>query len=200
MVNYFMDKQKDLIATLANVRVIRGGIPAIELDFVLRNHSKKPIYIAERWNSWGAFQWQFHVVDAVGKVYLLQNPQQFWTKNFLTTVTILPGGRHMTRCHLGMLSTDNPRKNDGVAWFREWGTYREVLPSGDTRDTEHSWVYPLQITGEFAAPTAFDASENNNPPLLEKMNQLTWVGEVLTERWMIFENGVVKKLPAVKPQ
>jgi hypothetical protein len=203
-----MKNNEDLMASLANIRVLQGRTPAIELDFVLTSRSARPVYIAERWNSWGAYQWSFEIVDARGHVCRLSNPNLVWLANYLTTAKIWLGERHITRCRLPMLSTDNQSKDDGVAWFRESGFQMERLPSGKTRPVEHLWQYPIQISGLFAAPQAFVVSEllpNGAKPLDFGFPELsghalTWKGNIRTEVFNVLQNGVVKMLPRSKPK
>ena len=42
-------------------------VAGLRLKFRLRNTSSRPIYIYERWNSWGAYQWKIEL-DVGGKI------------------------------------------------------------------------------------------------------------------------------------
>ncbi|MBI4954091.1 MAG: hypothetical protein HY908_18855 [Myxococcales bacterium] len=68
------------------------------VDFVLRNVGTKAILVYERWNSWGAYQWQLELEDAAGQRVLAVNPQQDWTKNFPSALAIDPGKEHVLAC------------------------------------------------------------------------------------------------------
>lgn len=72
----------------------------ITLDFVLKNSSNEEIRIAERWNSWGAFQWTVLVTLEDDTIIRYKNPQGAWKRNFLTTKAIEPGGEFRMACGL----------------------------------------------------------------------------------------------------
>ncbi len=90
-----------LSAKLENAR-FQNDAPLITLDFVLTNHSKEPIRIAERWNTWGAYQWRILMKKADGSSLEFTNPQMIWTRNFLSVVTIEPGRELRTACVLAL--------------------------------------------------------------------------------------------------
>lgn len=151
------DWTKVIRLSLSSGRIINDGLSAelsnvvvrtdnkIELDFVLANHSDASIVLAERWNSWGAYQWQFRVVDAKGTEYVLRNPQMAWYRNFLTTFTIPPSKNQVTRCRL-----------DRTSWQPEDGTtavFSGAITGADGKRPQNTWVFPLSITGTFSAPT-----------------------------------------------
>lgn len=73
---------------------------SISLDFVIKNNSNKTIAIAERWNSWGAFQWTVYVTTADHRMIEFKNPQAQWKRNFLSTVDIEPGKEFRLHCRL----------------------------------------------------------------------------------------------------
>lgn len=133
-----------LSARLGNAAV--GKDESIELDFVLRNRSDAKIVLAERWNSWGAYQWTLRVVDAKGAEFVLRNPQLDWYRNGFTTFTIEPSDRHITRCRL-----------DNTSWKKPEGPielFSEVDASvgASDRRRQNSWAFPVSITGVFSAP------------------------------------------------
>lgn len=128
-------------ARVSNV-VVRSG-NSIELDFILLNHSEENIVLAERWNSFGAYQWEFLVVDAKGAEFVLRNPQMHWYRNGFTTFTIPPSNEQVTRCRLDRASW---KFEDGlVAVFSEVG-----IGASDKR-RQNSWAFPLSISGTFSA-------------------------------------------------
>lgn len=150
------DWTKVLRLSLPSGRIVNDGLSArlgnvvvradnkIELDFVLQNHSQTNLVLAERWNSWGAYQWEFRVVDANGARYVLRNPQTDWYRNALTTFTIPPSKSHSTRCRLDRASWNN---EDGpTAVFSEGGL------GADAGRLQNAWTFPLSITGTFSAP------------------------------------------------
>jgi hypothetical protein len=211
-----MNSKDDLTASLTNIRVLQSWTPIVERDFVrtlfasptmnldisqspvielnfaLTNQTNKPLYIAERWNSWGAWQWYFRIVDVTGKTFVLGNPVRRWGRNFLSTAAIMPGENHITNCHVAMLLTNNWSQDYGTDYFSERGTHIEILPSGKTRPAERTWVYPIQITGIFATSRSFEVPQRFHPELIGK--SLTWKGETHTETWSVSQNGVVKPL------
>lgn len=130
-----------LSAELRNVAVRADN--SIDVDFVLHNHSEANIVLAERWNSWGAYQWEFRVVDAKGGEFMLCNPQRDWYRNAFTTFTIPPSKEHVTRCRL-----------DRTAWKFEDGpvaVFSEVHIGADDKRRQNNWAFPLSITGTFFA-------------------------------------------------
>src|SRR3954465_2312838 len=78
-----------LSAKLENARLQKDA-SFVTVDFVLINHGKKPIRIAERWNMWGARQGTIQMTKADGTSLEFRNPQLVWTRNFLTVATIEP--------------------------------------------------------------------------------------------------------------
>lgn len=67
------------------------GAPGFLVTVVLTNAGKRPIGVYQRWNSWGAYQWRFAIVDASGRRVVAGNPQQEWTRNGPTASLIEPG-------------------------------------------------------------------------------------------------------------
>jgi len=64
---------------------------AFNVVVVLRNIGTEPIAIYQRWNSWGAYQWRFAIVDAKGNGMFAGNPEEGWTRNAPSAVSIKPG-------------------------------------------------------------------------------------------------------------
>ena len=129
-----------LRAELRNASVRRDN--SIELDFVLANGTNTSIRLAQRWNSWGAHQWSFHIVDADGTAYFLSNPQRGWWRNAFTTFTIPPGKEHVMRCRLDM--NTRASSNGSVYVFTTGG----AMPSPAR---PNSWKFPVSVRGTFSA-------------------------------------------------
>ena len=91
-----------LSARLENPKVAADA-KSLTVDFVLTNQSEKPVIFAERWNSWGAYQWslKLHLKDGTTAGFI--NPQQVWTMNFLTVVILEPGKEHRSHCLLALV-------------------------------------------------------------------------------------------------
>jgi hypothetical protein len=150
-----------LSASLTNAIVRTDN--SIELDFVLHNGSNMPIRLAERWNSWGAYQWRFRVVDAKRTVYELENPQVVWHANALTTFAIAPSEDQITRCRLDMSTTKH--SEDKTAIFS--------LPVFDSQvQRTNRWVFPVDVTGIFSASTHTNTWTKT---------ETTWEGSIATE-------------------
>ena len=117
---------------------------SIELDFVLLNSSTAPIRLAERWNSWGAYQWRFRVVDAKGTAYKLNNPQVSWFANSLRTFTIQPSEEQVTRCRLDMGATSRS-ENKTMIFTLPPESY--ALPGELQSPRTNDWAFPVAVTG-----------------------------------------------------
>jgi hypothetical protein len=200
-----MNFNDDLVASFTNIKVLQGRFPGIELDFVLTNQSKKPIYLAERWNSWGYFQWSFQIVDVKGNIFPMKPRGRSWPKNFLTTLTLLPNEQQILSCHLSdwlAVGESYPLnllcENQKKAVFLAIGSYYDKLKSGEmlyAGGRPKSFVYPLKLTGEFAAPNPFIVPERNWPKGIEKSTKLfTWKGKIETDTLLISQDVTVKNL------
>lgn len=66
---------------------------AIDALLVLENTGKAPVYLFELWNSWGAYQVRFAIVDASGARVVAGNPRDSWTRNIPSGMTLAPGAR-----------------------------------------------------------------------------------------------------------
>jgi hypothetical protein len=146
-------KEEALSATLENA-VFKKESSTVELDFVLTNTSAKPIYIAERWNSGGAYQWTIRLTNADKSVIDFENPQQEWSKNFLSLATIEPGKQLRTHC---LLMLDEAR-------------LREVFGKGAAfvaTKRGAAFSFPLRMRGVFAAKEAYSLRD-----------QISWTGSV----------------------
>ena len=102
-----------LSAKLANAR-FQKETSSVTVDFVLTNNGKEPIRIAERWNSWGAYQWTIQMTNSDGSSFEFGNPQLEWTRNFLTMKTIEPGGEFRLACVLLLRDEESPVKDAKV--------------------------------------------------------------------------------------
>ncbi len=160
-----------LSARLTNASVRADN--SIELDFVLLNSSNAPIRLAQRWNSWGAFQWRFRVVDARGTAYELKNPQTIWFANALTTFVIQPLEEQVTRCRLDMGTTSFSEANTMIFTLRP---ERIVLPEESPALRTNGWVFPVAVTGTFSA------SKNKVTGAEE---ETAWEGTIATKPLMI---------------
>ena len=109
---------------------------SISLDFVLKNFSREEIRIAERWNSWGAYQWNVLLTREDYTPINYTNPQRFWTRNFLTTVAIKPGGEHRMFCRL---------------LFREPDKYKKGEEIFVSKNEAKRFSLPLKLVGTFSA-------------------------------------------------
>jgi hypothetical protein len=197
-----MKQKNDLVASLTAIKLVSGRTSGIELDFVLTNQGKSPLYIAERWNSWGAYQWGFQIVDAKKEVFYLDNPVTDWTKNFLTTVAILPKQQHRLHSYLAVMSTSNeprrmaefydikrssaahePRKVGALNW---WVSVPILIYP--------TWQYPIQITGMFGVSQSFTPQERSGRVRNKPSKLRTWTGKIQTDTLLISQNGTVKRL------
>jgi len=146
-------KDKRLSATLENA-VFRKETSSIEVDFVLTNTSTKAIYIAERWNSWGAYQWTIQLTNADKSVIDFGNPQSAWFRNFLSFATIEPGKQLRTHCFL-MLDTS---RLSGV--FGKGEAFVAAKPGA-------VFSFPVRMTGVFAAKEAYTLKD-----------KVSWTGSI----------------------
>lgn len=153
-----------LSAQLNNVTV--GKDDSVALDFVLLNHSDAEIVLAERWNSWGAQQWAFRVVDANGDTFKLGNPQTIWFANFFSTFSIPSSKSQVTKCRLDL--TSQAFQEGSIAIFSQNGGTVGV----EDRRRRKPWVFPLSITGTFSA-------RKENVGYSEKVSS-NWAGTIAT--------------------
>ena len=146
---------------------------SIELDFILLNTSSVPIRLAQRWNSWGAYQWQFRVVDAKGTAYELKNPQQAWDRNALTMFTIRPSEEQITRCRLDMTTTSHAL--DETAIFALPPFEGAAFPGALQSPRTNGWVFPATVTG------IFSASKQKQTGVNGEAIETTWEGTIATK-------------------
>jgi len=146
-------KEEGLSATLENA-VFKKESSSIEVDFVLTNASAKAVYIAERWNSWGADQWTIRLTNADKSVIDFANPQMEWSKNFLTLATIEPGKQLRTHC---ILMLDQSRIQEV---FGKGAAFVASKPGA-------AFSFPVRMRGVFAAKEAYTLKD-----------KVSWVGRV----------------------
>jgi len=149
-----------LFVELRNASIKEGD--SIEIDFVLINKSKADIFLAERWNSWGAYQWRFIVIDKTGVSMNLSNPQMEWSKNFFTTFTIPPSSEYTMKCRLDM---NTARFNDGTVCIFTAGTPHA-----------NNWRFPVSILGVFSAKV-YDKSKD--------FPGTNWNGEIKSKPFLV---------------
>ena len=154
---------------------------SIELDFVMLNSSSAPIRLAERWNSWGAFQWRFRVIDAKGTAYELKNPQSIWHANYLTTFTIRPSEEQVTRCRLDMGATSHSEGKIEIFTLPVEGV---ILPDASLAPRTNGWVFPASVTGTFSA------GKNTSREV-----ETTWEGTVTTKPLVVGKPSADVVLP-----
>ena len=142
----------DLTAKLENAR-FHEETSSATLDFVLANQTKEPIRIAERWNSWGAYQWGIVMTNSDGSRVVFSNPQHGWFMNFLTVATIEPGRELRTACVL-LLHDDSPQAK-GVAVFV-------------AADRKAHFSPPLRLQGNFVV----------EKPLKDGAIETNWKGNI----------------------
>ncbi len=109
---------------------------SISLDFVIKNNSSKTIAIAERWNSWGAYQWTVNVTTADHRLIQFKNPQRIWKRNFLSTVDIEPGKEFRVHCRI---------------FANRSAIYEGEFEVFESKDNRHNFTFPVHIVGIFAA-------------------------------------------------
>ena len=127
----------ELSAHLEGLLITRHDPLLLEVDFVLKNNGDVPIFITERWNSWGAKHWEFELTDAEGKIVKYENPQTIWTRNFFSTASVEPDKEHRTRC---LLTLSQPKKHR--TGIREFRAIEEPV----------SLIFPATLVGTFLVP------------------------------------------------
>jgi hypothetical protein len=134
-------KDAVLEASIENAK-FEGKDSSISLDFVLKNNTGKTIVIAERWNSWGAFQWSLSVTTSDRRLIEFKNPQTAWTRNFLSAARIEPGKELRLPCKLvakepGPQHPYKARENE-IELFR-------------SKEESLHYAFPVRLVGTFAA-------------------------------------------------
>lgn len=172
-------KEPDLVVELKNCRIVGEDSSHIEVDFIMTNKAHKPLVLAERWNSWGAYQWSFTLTDAKANVFELSNPQMNWWCNFLTTF-VVPVEKSLTfKCHLRVRGS-----NFGDATCFGFSSSTDVSPlqsmswgdrpSFQTEPIRSAWVYPIKLKGTFSAPLI------HRTKMGDRATETNWTGTVTT--------------------
>lgn len=173
-----------LTIELRNVSAISGETSAISADFVMKNNSSQPLILAERWNSWGAYQWEYEITDATGKQFTAKNPQRSWTRNFPSCFKIEPGTEFQVPSFVEHMPINSPKKKDKNIFVSAEGRPGEWVYRA-TRDgflrkvrrvSKEGWKYPVTIVGKFTAKR-----ESLRNSLTKEVNPIgNWSGEITT--------------------
>jgi len=155
------EQTQSLTARIENAKYQKES-SSITLDFILTNSSEKPIRIAERWNSWGAFQWSIKITNSDRTVIDFKNPQMAWFRNFLSIVTIEPGEELHSHCIL-ILQAAQSNENGSF-------TFIPTMPA--TR-----FSFPLSIIGVFASPKLYKLGKVDT----------NWTGSITTPALQLTE-------------
>lgn len=170
-------EKSDLVIELKNCRIVGDDSQVIEVDFVMKNTSKKEIVLAERWNSWGAYQWSFKLTDAKGHVFKLGNTQSIWSANALTTFVIPAGKSVVFKCLLCV-----PFQGFGSATYYGFSAVQSHVPDENGVEVfqgnidKYYWVYPIELEGRFSAPII------NSITAGDKTIETNWTGTVVTPK------------------
>ncbi len=153
-----------LSARLENPK-LADDAKSLTVDFILTNQSDKPVIFAERWNSWGAYQWSLKVHLKKGDPLEFTNPQQTWTRNFLSVVTLEPGKEHTSHCLVALASPSPwPEKVDVFTPAKDTGLQDLKTASG--------------LSGVFSA----EEIHKESLPDGSKKRETNWTGKVTTEK------------------
>jgi hypothetical protein len=164
--------------------MVGGESPHIEADFMMTNVSQKEIVLAERSNSWGAFQWSFKLTDALGHVFKFGNTQAHWERNAFTTFEISPGKSVVYRCSLSI-----PYQGSGDDANFGFSVSQGLVPDDSgggvlqANSGYNAWVLPVELEGVFAAP------ELHRVQAGERTIETNWTGTVVTQK-VILEDGI----------
>jgi hypothetical protein len=153
-----------LSARLENPKMAEDA-KSLTVDFVLTNQSEKQVIFAERWNSWGADQWtlKLHVKD--GQTVEFTNPQQCWTMNYLTVVTLEPGKEH--RSHFLLCLTEPS------PWPKALDPFTPAKKEPKLQDFKTA----SGISGVFAVKSISTESPDGQGKAVTN-----WTGEVIAEK------------------
>ncbi len=178
--------KSDLAVELKNCRIVGDDSQVIEVDFVMKNTSQKEIVLAERWNSWGAYQWSFKLTDAKGHVFKLGNTQSIWYANFLSTF-VIPAGRSVVfKCSLCV-----PFQGFGDATRFGFSAVQSHVPDESGVEVfqgnidKYHWEYPIELEGRFSAPIIHSMTSGDQ-------NVATnWTGTVVTPKIKFDNRGQI---------
>jgi len=134
--SYIKDGKKIISLDLRN--------PKDRISVVLVNHTKDPINLWERWNSWGYFNLHFEVFDSTGEKLLhkikLSDNMNF-TMNIATTLTLFPGDAYVYEAdwNIGKWGWDLPfYKGNNLYRFKMRAVYENT-------DSDGSWGGVLDV-------------------------------------------------------
>ncbi|MGC4042744.1 MAG: hypothetical protein QM758_02955 [Armatimonas sp.] len=168
-----------LTIELRNVRALPGKTCVIAVDFVMKNNTKQPLLLAERWNSWGAYQWEYEITDATGKRFSLGNPQMIWFANMLTFFGIEPDSEFQMPSYLDYIQVRVQRGENRFVDKRNMRMGRVMNDEKAFReamqDSKSGWKYPVTIVGKFTAKT--EAWRNS---LTGEIKRSNWAGTITT--------------------
>lgn len=154
-----VEKSEYLEASIANCKKIEPNV--VIFDFVLQNNSKRSLYLYERWNSWGAYQWSINVEDANGDVWAFSNPQTKWTKNYPSTFEIAPSAKYIIKCIIYVGQAEPP-------------VDRYIFTSLNKKSMNR---FPLILTGRFTSIVDKSDSLNGMSP--------NWEGAISTKKVVV---------------
>ena len=130
----------------------------------VRHLGHGPVGLTDRWNSWGAYQWNI----VIGGIHVLSNPQQEWTRNFFTETIIADHGT-WTASYVGYLNPHSEWKNwafsQNTSWLDPVTLNNQPRHPWTTIDTQMS--IQIVLDGENAEkPDEWDAflAKNGQPP------------------------------------
>jgi hypothetical protein len=179
-------EKSDLVVELKNCRIVGDDSQVIEVDFVMKNTSQKEIVLAERWNSWGAYQWSFKLTDAKGHVFRLGNTQSDWSANALTTFVIPPGKSVVFKCSLCV-----PHQGFGSATYYGFSAVESHVPNENGVEVfqanidKYHWEYPIELEGRFSAPIIHSISVG------DRTVETNWTGTVVTPKIKFDSRGQI---------
>lgn len=172
------EKKPEFTAELKNAKLVKGETQIIEVDFILSNKSERALTFADRWNSWGAYQWAFTLTDSKGNVFYFSNPQTNWWANFLTVFTIPPGKTHSLPCRLSLVNRGF--QNDTYFLFSE-SPFQTISLAVDSSyrpvqvlERPAKWSYPVKLKGTFSV-SGIQRMKNG-----KEVIETNWMGSIST--------------------
>lgn len=171
---------------LKNCRIVGDDSQVLEVDFVIKNTSQKEIVLAERWNSWGAYQWSFKLTDAKGHVFNFGNTQSIWYANALTTFVIPAGKSVVFKCSLCV-----PFQEFGDATRFGFSAVRSYVPVVNGEQVfqgnigKYQWEYPIELEGQFSAPIIHSVTAG------DRTVATNWAGTVVTPKIKFDNHGQI---------
>lgn len=173
-----------LIIELRNARSLPGKTPAITIDFMMKNNTNQTMTLAKRWNSWGAYQWEYEITDATGKKFKVVNPQWGWGLNCFDVLDIKPGSELQLPSFLdyGHNYGDFSFHGDKNYFVDERNILVGKVVMGEKGishrvqlDYENAWKYPVTVVGKFTAKLEEDWDNRT-----QKIRHTNWAGSITT--------------------